>query len=73
MFSISKNPQANMTEVLAKAEKYINGDEAFLSKWGSSSTGKEKSQDEKKEIEVLGVRESEKGLLGETGKTKGDP
>ena len=24
MFSISKNPQANMAEVLAKVEKYIN-------------------------------------------------
>ena len=29
MFSISKNPQASMAEVLAKAEKYINGEEAF--------------------------------------------
>ena len=27
MFSISKNPQASMAEVLAKAEKYINGEE----------------------------------------------
>ena len=26
MFSTSKNPQASMTEVLAKAEKYINGE-----------------------------------------------
>ena len=26
MFSISKNPQASMAEVLAKAEKYINGE-----------------------------------------------
>ena len=32
MFSISKNPQASMAEVLAKAEKYINGEEALLSK-----------------------------------------
>ena len=29
MFSISKNPQASMAEVLAKAEKYINGEEAL--------------------------------------------
>lgn len=36
MFSISKNPQASMAEVLAKAEKYINGEEALLSKIGSS-------------------------------------
>ena len=42
MFSISKNPQANMAEVLAKAEKYINGEEALLSKKESSSTRKEK-------------------------------
>ena len=32
MFSISKNPQATMTEVLAKAEKYINGEEALYKK-----------------------------------------
>ena len=30
MFSISKNPQASMAEVLAKAEKYINGEEALV-------------------------------------------
>ena len=38
MFSISKNPQASMAEVLTKAEKYINGKEALMSKRGSSST-----------------------------------
>ena len=43
MFSISKNPQASMAEVLAKAEKYINGEEALISKKGSSSTHEEKS------------------------------
>ena len=32
MFSISKNPQGSMTKVLAKIEKYIKGEEAFLSK-----------------------------------------
>ena len=47
MFSISKNPQANMAEVLAKAEKYINGEEALTSKRGSSSTHKEKSRTDK--------------------------
>ena len=31
-FSISKNPQLNMAEVLAKAKKYINGKESLLSK-----------------------------------------
>ena len=48
MFSISKNPQASMTEVLAKTEKCINGEEALLSKQRSSSTQKEKSKGDKK-------------------------
>ena len=48
MFSISKNPRASMAEVLTKAEKYINGEEALMSKQGSSSVLKEKSKDEKK-------------------------
>ena len=38
MLSISKNPQASMAELLAKTEKYINGDEALLFKQRSSST-----------------------------------
>ena len=48
MFSISKNSQVSMAEVLAKAEKYINGEEALMFKRGSSSTRKKKSKDEKK-------------------------
>ena len=48
MFSISENPQASMVEVLAKAEKYINGEEALISKRESSSTHKEKSRTDKK-------------------------
>ena len=48
MFSISKNPQASMAEALAKTEKYINGEEALLSKQMSSSTQKEKSRGNKK-------------------------
>ena len=48
MFSISKNPQASMVEVLAKAKKYINGEEALISKKGSSSTHKEKSRTDKR-------------------------
>ena len=48
MFSISKNPQASMNEVLAKTEKYINGEEALLSKKRSSYTQKEKSRGDKK-------------------------
>ena len=46
MFSISKNPQASMAEVLAKTEKYINGEESLLSKQRSSSTQKEKRRGE---------------------------
>ena len=47
MFSISKNPQASMAEVLVKAEKYINGEEALTFKRGSSSTHEEKSRTDK--------------------------
>ena len=47
MFSILKDPQASMSEVLAKAEKYINGEEALISKKGSSSIHKEKSKTDK--------------------------
>ena len=36
-----------MAEVLAKVEKYINGEEAVISKKGSSSTHKEKSGTDK--------------------------
>ena len=49
MFSISKNPQASMADVLAKAEKYINGEEALVSKKGRSSTHKEKSRTDKQQ------------------------
>ena len=48
LFSISKNPQESIAEVLAKAEKYINGEEALTSKRGISSTHKEKSRTYKK-------------------------
>ena len=48
MFSISKNPQASMAEVLTKAEKYINGEEALVSKRESSSTRKERSGTDKR-------------------------
>ena len=48
MFSISKNPQASMAEVLTKTEKYIDGEEALLSKKRSSSTQKEKNRGDKK-------------------------
>ena len=48
MFSISKNPQASMAEVIAKAKKYINGEEALISKKGSPSTHKKKSGTDKR-------------------------
>ena len=48
MFSISKNPQASMAEVIAKTEKYINCEKALLSKQRSSSTQNEKSRGDKK-------------------------
>ena len=48
MFSISKNPQASRAEVLAKAEKYINGEEALISKKERSSNHKEKSGTDKR-------------------------
>ena len=38
-----------MAEVLAKAEKYINVEEALISKKGSSSTHKEKSGTDKRQ------------------------
>ena len=49
MFSISKNPQAIMAEVRSKAEKYINGEEALVSKKASSSTHKEKNGTDKRQ------------------------
>ena len=48
MFSISKNPQASMVEVLTKTEMYINSEEALLSKQRSCSTQKEKCRGNKK-------------------------
>ena len=38
-----------MAKVLAQAEKYINGEEALISKKGSSSTHKEKSGSDKRQ------------------------
>ena len=49
MFSISKNPHASMAEVLAKAKKYINGEEAIISKKESSSTHKKRSRTDKQQ------------------------
>ena len=68
MFSISKNPQASMAEVLAKAKKYINGEEALISKKESSSTHKEKSGTDKRQgrsPKRQGVRETSPKKDGE--------
>ena len=71
MLSISKNPQASMAEVLAKTEKYINGEESLLSKQRSSSTPKEKSRgDKKKENEAL--RDQKKGTDPQGGAEKAE-
>ena len=48
MFSISKNPQASMAEVLTKVDKYINGEEALIFKREISSTRKERSTTDKR-------------------------
>ena len=62
MFSISKNPRASMAEVLAKA-KYINGEEALISKKGNSSTHKEKSRtDKQRERSPKRQRDRERSL-----------
>ena len=62
MFSISKNPQASMVEVLAKAEKYINGEEALISKKESSSTIKKKAEQTSDEDEAPKDKATGKGL-----------
>ena len=61
MFSISKNPQASMAEVLAKEKEYINGEEALISKKESSSTHKEKSGPTSDEDEAPKDKAFEKG------------
>ena len=68
MFSIYKNPQASMAEVLAKAKNYINGEEALISKKESSSTHKEKSGTNKRRgrsPKRQGIRETSQKKDGE--------
>ena len=60
MFPISKNPQASMVEVLAKTEKYINSEEALLSKQRSSSSQKERSRGDKKKKERSSKRHEDR-------------
>ena len=53
-----------MAEVLAKAEKYINGEEALTSKRGSSSTHKENSMTDKQwERSLMRQRNREKSTM----------
>ena len=54
-----------MAEVLAKTEKYINGEEALLSKQRSSST--------QNENEAPGGKETGTDPRGGTEKTESDP
>ena len=68
MFSILKNPQASMAEVLAKAEKYINGEETLMSKRKSSSARKKKARVRKSGIEAPGDEEIETYPHGRAGK-----
>ena len=70
MFSISKSPQASMAEVLAKAEKYINGEEALISKKESSSAHKEKAGQTSDEDEAPKDKATGKGFQR---KTENDP
>ena len=54
-----------MEKVLAKEEKYINGEEALIFKKGSSSTHKEKSRTDKHGSEALRDKETERDPQGE--------
>ena len=67
MFSISKNPQTSMAKVLAKAEKYINGEEALISKKESSSTHKEKSGVDKRRGRSLKRQSDQEGSPKKNG------
>ena len=72
MFSILKNPQASMAEVLAKVEKYINDDEALLSKRGSSSLKKRKARTRNNGTRALEDKETETDSRGGTKKIEID-
>ena len=61
-----------MAEMLTKAEKYINGEEALISKRGSSSVQNEKSKDEKKRTGAPEDKETKTDLHGGTEMTKID-
>ena len=67
MFSISKNPQASMAEVLAKAEKYINGEEALISRRRALPPVKRKVQQTNDEDGAPGGRATKKNPLAKSG------
>ena len=67
MFSISKNPQANMTEVLAKAEKYINGKKPSHSREEALQPTRRKAGLTSNGSEALGDKEIERDLQGGIG------
>ena len=67
MFSISKNPQTSMAEVLPKAEKYINGEETLVSKKESSSTHKEKSGTDKRRGRSPKIKNDQEGSPKKNG------
>ena len=72
MFSISKNPQASMVEVLTKAEKYINSDEALMSKGEALPRKRRKVRTRKSGTEAPKDKETETDLHGGTEKTEID-
>ena len=72
MFSISKNPQESMAEVLAKAEKYINSEEVLMSKRGSSPRERRKVRMRKSKTEAPRDEETETDPHRGVGKTEID-
>ena len=73
MFSVSRNLQASMAEVLAKAKNYINCKEALMSKRGSSSSReRRKARMRKNGTEALEEEETETDPHGGVGKTEID-
>ena len=73
MFSISKNPEASMAEVLAKTEKYINGEEALLYKQRALPLKRKRAGVTRNRNEALGGRQTGTDPQGGTEKTESDP
>ena len=73
MFSISKNPQASMVEVLAKAKKSTSTARRPLCLSGEAfPLERRKTRMRKNGIEALGDEETETNLQGGVGKTEID-